>query len=113
MDAPPPDQTYINYLITAFGALLTAIAAVFWGKVAALEKERVNYVTHEDLETHMDKIAEERRAIAQSQATWHLENTRRLERIEDGIDKGLERIHERIDAIPYRDPGERTRRTDR
>jgi hypothetical protein len=123
MDSPP-SQTLFNYLITAFGALLTAIGAVWWGKVAALEKERVNYVTHDDLEKQMEKIAEERRTIAQAQVAQHVENTRRLdriedntqkglERIEDGMANGLERIHDRIDAFPYRSPQDRTRSTDR
>lgn len=124
----PPSQTFINYLMAAFGALLTAIGSVWWGKVSALEKERVNYVTHEQLDKHMEKIAEERRQIAASQAVWHTENTRRLERMEDDTNKGLERIegvvsrgleriHDRIDAIPdppqLRSPHLRTRKTDR
>lgn len=113
MDSPPT-QTFFNVLMTAFGTLLTAIGAVWWGKVAALEKERVNYVTHDDLERHLDKIAEERRAIATNQFNWHVENSRRLERIEDGLDKGLERIHDRIDDISAaRPPSTRTRSTDR
>lgn len=116
MDSPP-SQTFINYLMAAFGALLTAIGSVWWGKVSALEKERVNYVTHEQLDKQMEKIAEERRAIATAQGVRHTENTRRLERIEDVVGKGLERIHDRIDAIPgppqQRSPQLRTRKTDR
>lgn len=92
-------QTVINWLAAAFGALLTAVGVLYRSKVDTLEKERVNYVTHDDLEKHLDKIADERRAIAKAQSDWHIENTRRLERIEDGMDKGLERIHDRIDAM--------------
>lgn len=127
MDSPP-SQTFLNYLAAGFGALLTAIGSVWWGKLSALEKERVNYVTHEQLDTHMKNIAEERRVIATAQAEQHKENTRRLERIEDdtkdgmerienAMSKGLERIHDRIDSIPPapppRSPQLRTRRTDR
>src|SRR5258708_39130896 len=111
-------------LATAFGALATGIAVLYRGKVDVLEKNQGNYVTHENLEKQLEKIAEERRVIAQAQATWHQENTRRLERIEDdtkdGLDRiecamsrGLERIHDRIDAIPAsRPPHARTRSTD-
>lgn len=97
MDSPP--QTFFNYLMAAFGTLITGVAVLYRGKVDTLEKERANYVTHDDLEKHLDKIADERRSIAKAQSDWHIENTRRLERIEDGMDKGLERIHDRIDAM--------------
>lgn len=119
-----PSQTFLNYLIAAFGALLTGVAVLYRGKVDAIEKAQVNYVTHEDLEKHLEKIADERRVIAQAQATWHQENTRRLERIEDdtkdGLERiegamarGLERIHDRIDSFANRSPQDRTRSTDR
>lgn len=122
MDSPST-QTFFNYLMAAFGALLTGVAVLYRGKVDTLEKNQGNYVTHEDLEKHLEKIAEERRQIAASQAGQHTENTRRLERIEDdtkdglerigdAMQKGLERIHDRIDAIAARSTQTRTRSTD-
>lgn len=106
-------QTLINWLAAAFGTLLTAVGVLYRGKVDTLEKERVNYVTHADLEKHLNKIAEERRLIAEAQATQHSQNTRRLERIEDSVNNGLERIHDRIDKLQVRPASERTRSTDR
>lgn len=108
-------QTILNWLAVAFWGLLTAVGLLYRSKVDALEKERVNYVTHEDLEKHLDKIAEERRVIAEQQSAQHTSNTRRLERIEDSLGKGLDRIHDRIDALQardVRDPQARTRQTD-
>lgn len=113
MDNPDSSQTLINWLAAAFGTLLTAVGAIYRSRVDTLQKEMVNYVTHSQLQKHLEDMALERRTIANSQQQWHMENTRKLERIEDTVNNGLERIHDRIDAIPNRDPGTRTRSTDR
>jgi len=86
-------------------ALLSAVLAAYRKKVDDLEHAHTkllsSYVTRVDLEKKLEDIADARAAM-------HVENTRKLERIEDG----LSRIHERINDIPYRTPAARTRNTD-
>lgn len=113
MDAPNNSQTIINWLAGALGAVLTGFGVLYRGKVDTMEREKVKYVTHEDLEKHLNKLAEGRKELTNTLAIEHRDNTRRLERIEDSVNNGLERIHDRIDQFSVRLPGERTRSTDR
>jgi hypothetical protein len=112
MADPTSQQTLINYLLGAFGTLAAGIGLHYKGKVDTMEKNQVNFVTHQQLQQHLDKIAEERRSIAAAQLEQHKENRRWLERIEDSVSEGLGRIHERIDKLPIRPASERTRSTD-
>jgi hypothetical protein len=108
MEPVTPDsttQTIINWLLGGFVGLLSALAAIYRKKIDDLQDGHTQllstYVTREELTRHLDSISQARTAM-------HSENTRKLERIEDG----LSRIHERIDEIPYRSTGARTRSSD-
>lgn len=82
-------------------ALLSGILNVYRRKVDRLEDLKGSYVSRTDLEKHLD-------GIAAARALMHQENTRKLERIEDG----LRRVHDRIDQIPFRTANARTRASD-
>lgn len=113
MDTPNNSQTIINWLAAALGGLLATFGAIYRNRVDTMQKDMGNFVTHADLDKHLDKLAEGRKALAQTLAIEHRDNTRRLERIEDSVNNGLERIHDRIDNLSIRLPQERTRSTDR
>ncbi len=91
-------------------ALLGLIASIYRKRFDKLETSHstllANYVSRDDLDRDLEKLAAARRQM-------HEENTRKLERIEDGIKNGFERIHNRIDDIPFRAPNARTRSSDR
>lgn len=86
--------------------MVGGILEIYRRKVDALERQHTkllsSYVTREDLEKHLDSLA-----IARLQ--MHIENTRKLERIEDG----LTRLHDRIDQTSQRSTNTRTRSSDR
>lgn len=91
-------------------ALLAAFFELYRRKVDDLEHEHTkllsSYVTREDFEKKLEALG---RGIAEGRQQMHLENTRKLERIEDG----LTRIHDRIDQVGPRPTNTRTRSSDR
>lgn len=105
MENPTGLQTVVNWLLGVFMALLSAILAVYRKKIDDLEHAHTtllsSYVTRAELQKQLDDIASAR-------VQMHIENTRKLERIDDG----LTRIHNRIDQVVTRPPNTRTRSSD-
>lgn len=109
MDNPFP-QTYLNWVFGVLMTLLAGLGTLFSRRIEVLELAHrtalATYVTKLELEKYMEALATERRDM-------HGQNTRKLERLEDGLEAGLARIHARIDEIPYRSTNARTRTSDR
>lgn len=104
MDNPFP-QGLFNSILGVVMALLAGIAGLFHGRVKVLEQAHLrllsSYVTKDELKEYLRDLGTQRKEM-------HEQNTGRLERIEDG----LQLIHRRIDDIPYRSQGARTRKSD-
>ena len=98
-------QTVVDWGLGVITGLLGILGGVYKGKIDETAKElgdlKGEAVTREELNRHLD-------AIAKSRQQMHIENTRKLERIDDS----LQRVYDKIDAIPFRSQHSRTRAND-
>lgn len=106
MDNPFQEQGLLNWIMGVIVTLLTGLAALFHGRVRVLEEGHrqllTSTVTKAELENYMKTFVEQRKEM-------HGENRERFDRVE----AALQRIHGRIDDIPFRSASARTRVSDR
>ena len=106
MDNPFQQQTAINWILGVAMTVIGALGALFGRRVDVLEEAHrdslKHFVTREELTSEMQ-------AQTAAKAAMHVENTRRLERIEDNltkqfehVDDGFDKLNVRIDTIVRR-----------